>query len=221
MKIQNQNIFCTNLHVAMGLVSMNRFHGCNPIFWGNKAKVKTLNVRVEPITQYLSIQNLIQPFLHSYCCLQKGSSPTYNTRPMTTDIKTPIQIPSQWERMWFIVRREGDAQSAASRRYPEPEPVQSQSAETLLRVESPPGAPTQFTYDPKQTEQDVLQTDRVLGLGALLHRRHGQPDQDDWQCPLRHGREGDLPGPRVHPDPKGEDHRGGPREPEDARAATG
>jgi hypothetical protein len=44
-KYKVQNIFCTNLHVAMGLVSMNRFYGCNPIFWGNGAKVKTLNVR--------------------------------------------------------------------------------------------------------------------------------------------------------------------------------
>ena len=31
-KYKIQNIFCTNLHVAMGLVSMNRFYGCNPIF---------------------------------------------------------------------------------------------------------------------------------------------------------------------------------------------
>ena len=31
-KYKVQNIFCTNLHVAMGLVSMNRFYGCNPIF---------------------------------------------------------------------------------------------------------------------------------------------------------------------------------------------
>ena len=96
----------------------------------------------------------------------------------------------------------------------------AQSAETLLRVESPPGAPTKFTSDPKQTEQDVLQTDRVVGLGALLHRQHGQPDQDDRPCPLRHGREGDLPGPGVHPGPRGEGHQGGPREPGDAQAAT-
>ena len=30
-KYKIQNIFCTSLHVAMGLVSMNRFYGCNPI----------------------------------------------------------------------------------------------------------------------------------------------------------------------------------------------
>ena len=220
MKIQNQNIFCTNLHVAMDLVSMNRFHGCNPILrqQGKGENFKCSSWTYHPISFN---PKSTSTFLHSYCCLPKRVIPHIqyptndnghkdahpNSQPMGTDV-----IHCQERR-----RRAKRSLWERSRAGASPEPVCGDPSPSGVTAWST----DQVHLRPKADRaQDVLQTDRVVGLGALLHRHHGQPDQDDWQCPLRHGREGDLPGPRVHPDPKDEEHQGGPREPGDARAAT-